>query len=479
MAGEYFKRGASYFYEYGDTVTYLHCIVNLSIVENRLGNFNKAFDMLWDILPLANEIEDNKPLIDINHLLGILYGVFGKDSIALSHALEAHHLAKSYYGESFRHKAYLTSSYLDVAVRLIELERYNEAVKYLDSCYLLNPSVKRLYFIDATYGNIYLKQNKLKIAEKYLQGTVEAFTKNRHVFRADALFYMAELKQKLGDVDSATYYYRQSLEAIDSLRGNLKLKPVILKELANIFSKKQEYSAAFHYLLEAATISDSLFNIQSIQNRKLFEIKNEVKKDLKQKQSELTYQRKLLAINEESNLRLKLLIGIVFLLAVVSYIYIRLKYRMKRIVLERSLTEEKSKALLEYKNKELTASTLKMIQKERQIEELLKEIEDVAPKVHDRIKVNSRHSSKKIWNDFHLRFTKINGQFYDRLVERHPQLTASDLRQCALIKLNFDSKEMSQILGISINSVHMARSRIRKKLNLKRSDDLVSYLASV
>jgi len=64
-------------------------------------------------------------------------------------------------------------------------------------------------------------------------------------------------------------------------------------------------------------------------------------------------------------------------------------------------------------------------------------------------------------------------------LEQYPDLTPADLKRCALVKLNFDCKEMSYLIGISANSVQMARSRIRKKMNLGRNDSLSNYLNKI
>ena len=60
-----------------------------------------------------------------------------------------------------------------------------------------------------------------------------------------------------------------------------------------------------------------------------------------------------------------------------------------------------------------------------------------------------------------------------------PDLGNADLKLCALLKLNLNTKESANILGISQESVKTARYRVRKKLNLAREDNLVSYLMAI
>ena len=55
-------------------------------------------------------------------------------------------------------------------------------------------------------------------------------------------------------------------------------------------------------------------------------------------------------------------------------------------------------------------------------------------------------------------------------------LKQTDLKICALVKLNFPSKDMAKLLGISVESVHTSRHRLRKKLGLERNDNLEEFI---
>ncbi len=75
-------------------------------------------------------------------------------------------------------------------------------------------------------------------------------------------------------------------------------------------------------------------------------------------------------------------------------------------------------------------------------------------------------------------FEKVNSSFFQRLKNQFPDLTQSDLKLCALISLNLSMKEMAELMGISPESVKMARHRLRKKLNLVTEENLTEFLAS-
>ncbi|WP_111706817.1 hypothetical protein [Lutibacter citreus] len=478
-AYKYFKEGAEYFIKKGDTVNYLRCTINLSDIEMRRGQFTIAFDLLFDVLPISNQILNKKPSIEIHSILGILYGIYGKDSIALQHTIMAHNLSVHNIKTTLKSNDSLISSYLDVAVRYIEMKSYKKALPYLDSCYIINTSQKRLHFVDAHYGFIYTKQGNYPKAKEYFTNLVPFFEKQKLGFQSSTYYFLAELKSALDQGDSAIYYYEKSINSIDSFQSNLKLKPIILEKLANAYLKKNNSKGAFLRLQESKRISDNLYNTQSKQNQVLFEIKNKYKEDLVKKEEQIIAQEKLIESNDKAKFRLKLLVGILILLVVIGFVTFRLIFRMKRMSQEQNQENEKNEAILEVKNKELTTNALQLIEKEHLVKELLESLKINDPENFKVLNRKYKHSNKKIWNDFHLRFSQTNTTFYKKLHKLNPELTTTDLKHCALIKLNFDSKEMSHLLGISLNSVHVARSRIRKKLDLRRDESLSNHLSKL
>ena len=72
-----------------------------------------------------------------------------------------------------------------------------------------------------------------------------------------------------------------------------------------------------------------------------------------------------------------------------------------------------------------------------------------------------------------------NSIFYEKLRQRVPELSATELEICGLIRLNLSSKEIASIRNIESKSVDMSRYRLRKKMNLKPEDDLTSMLQNI
>lgn len=466
-ATEYFTKGASYFLSKGDTSTFLKCKLGISEIEKRKGQFNKSFEILWHILPQATKIEDKSPLIELHRKLGLLYGLYGKDSLSLQHFNIGIDL-----GKKNNLKNDLISTYLVSANYFVERNKYDTALKYLDSCYLNAQNNERLIYIDAYFGNIYTKMGDFQKAAIYFKDLIPEFERENLGFMAMVYSFYAEQQIGLNKLDAAISYFEKSLKVIDEMKVHIEIKPMVLEKLAYLYFNKNQKEAGFNHMKAAKEMSDSLFHTQSERNKELFEIKNKYQEDLTKKEAKIISQNRLLLLNDKASFRLKLLFGLLILLVGIASFTFRQRYKIKKMV----MNKDKNDAILEIKNKELTAKALQIIEKEHTVNELLETIKESLPEKYKSLNNKYKQSNEKIWDDFHLQFTKTNNMFYKSLLERHPILTPNDLKCCALMKLQFDSKEMSHILGISLHSVHMARYRIRKKIHLSRAESLSIYL---
>ena len=86
----------------------------------------------------------------------------------------------------------------------------------------------------------------------------------------------------------------------------------------------------------------------------------------------------------------------------------------------------------------------------------------------------------KVWEEFEIRFLKTHAGFYDRLLNVHPGLTTNERRLCSFLRLDMTTKEISVITGQSVRAVEIARTRLRKKLNMTQADlSLFDYLSNI
>ena len=133
---------------------------------------------------------------------------------------------------------------------------------------------------------------------------------------------------------------------------------------------------------------------------------------------------------------------------------------------------------LEYKESQLSALTLQMLQKNELMQELKEKLDGTSSQNNnDLAKILSKGMNHdKEWQNFNTHFESINKNFYDKLKQNYPDISPNDLKICALIKLNLSIKEMAAILNISPDSVKTARYRLRKKLQLNSEDNLTDFI---
>jgi DNA-binding CsgD family transcriptional regulator len=83
------------------------------------------------------------------------------------------------------------------------------------------------------------------------------------------------------------------------------------------------------------------------------------------------------------------------------------------------------------------------------------------------------------WNEFRNLFEKVQIGFFDKLKQLFPDLTPSEQRLLALMKLKLSKREMAGMLGIAPDSIKKTRQRIRKKINVQDDIALEEMVAAL
>lgn len=143
-------------------------------------------------------------------------------------------------------------------------------------------------------------------------------------------------------------------------------------------------------------------------------------------------------------------------------------------------------AQIEFKNQELTSSAMNLIQKNKllnTIKSALKNLleEDKNKDLNAQLSRLIRTIDKDLegvgnWSAFAENFDQVHGKFITRLKEKFPELTPQEIKFSAYIRMNLNTKEIANLLGISVRGVEIGRYRVRKKLGLSRQDSLSDFL---
>ncbi|HTN36309.1 MAG TPA: triple tyrosine motif-containing protein [Arachidicoccus sp.] len=143
------------------------------------------------------------------------------------------------------------------------------------------------------------------------------------------------------------------------------------------------------------------------------------------------------------------------------------------------LQKEKLEAEVAFKNQELASTTMHLFKRGKVLSKLKEELMTVVKKMPVReqksefsklIKMlNEAEKQDNDWEQFSIHFDEVHNNFLTNLKHTYPDLTQSDLKICAYLKMNLSSKEIAQLLNISLKGVEVARYRLRKKLNIPSS----------
>lgn len=138
------------------------------------------------------------------------------------------------------------------------------------------------------------------------------------------------------------------------------------------------------------------------------------------------------------------------------------------------------------KSAELANSTVNLIQKNRILLQIKEEVGQVKADVGNNLPDKHYHKLLRLiennlstHHDAHLfetNFNKVHEEFFKKLLEKHHALMPSDLRLAAYLRMNVSSKEIAQLLNITVRGVELKRYRLRKRLNLATDQNLIEFM---
>ena len=150
------------------------------------------------------------------------------------------------------------------------------------------------------------------------------------------------------------------------------------------------------------------------------------------------------------------------------------------------LEEEKMQSELQHVNRMLAASTMNLVVKNEFIESIKEELNKVKQTGK---KIDTKRALEKIvkeiditlklqqdWEQFEYHFDQVHGDFLTRLRNDYPSLSPNEQKLCTLLRLNLNTKEIANLLSISLRGVEVARYRLRKKLQLDKGQNLSKFI---
>jgi hypothetical protein len=216
--------------------------------------------------------------------------------------------------------------------------------------------------------------------------------------------------------------------------------------------------------------------------------------------SQLKEKEKIQQFEQKRKELLYLVAGLILTLtvAILSLLYFISYSRNRRLTLEKEIINLNSKNLklekesieneLDQKNKEMATNVMYQIQKNEMIHDIVEKLQKHSTTgikqddswILEIIRDLEKTQEKSVWNEFEVRFQQVHNDFYKKLNDINPELSTNERRLCAFLKLNMTTKEISTITGQIPRSIDVARTRLRKKLNLTNSEvSLIEFLCTI
>ena len=203
---------------------------------------------------------------------------------------------------------------------------------------------------------------------------------------------------------------------------------------------------------------------------------------------------------------------ILYLVVFFALVYFLNRWQKKKLILQKEKYENEQKRLLyihelerskseselialrneklgdeiNFKNSEVASSAMHLVKKgellakiKSDLTQVMKGIENpqAAAGLKKMIKTLSEDDNMdKEWENFSKHFDKVHGDFVTGLKEKHPAITGNELKLCAYLRMNLSTKEIAQLMNISVRGVEISRYRLRKKLGISSEVNLFDYL---
>jgi DNA-binding NarL/FixJ family response regulator len=125
------------------------------------------------------------------------------------------------------------------------------------------------------------------------------------------------------------------------------------------------------------------------------------------------------------------------------------------------------------KNRRLSTGITEVIPADRRMAAKPPEIES---RVEEEMPMQMKILTEDDWQTYLHYFEQAYHGFINQVQERFPNLTPAELRLFLLLKQGYDTKEIAELLGISIAGAKKNRYRLRKKIGLEEMDNLDQFV---
>jgi len=491
----HYAKSQEIYTEINDKTGAARIVSNIGMVHADQGNYSQALENYLQALAVFQGLNDQKRSASTINSIGNVH----KNQQNYDEALIFYKQAQAIWIK-LGDQTSLAGSYNNIATIYTKQKNYKAAIatgkksleifdriKNVNGQIICHNNLGEAYFLTGEFSAAKLEYEKaLELNEKFQSKKllVSSYNGLGHIFA------------KTGENSKAIQSYREviNLASVNKLRPALQLA---YDGLATVYGQTNDFSNAFKYQRLSTVLKDSLFNAEN--TIKMANLRVHYENERKQTELKLLQNEKELGYATRNTI----VIGLIAVLILVALAFNRQRLKIQKNrelhAAQQALAEieirnsaEKEQQLrneLDFRNKALTTHTLNLIQKNSILEEIRQTV-SLALKSGQRDEntplfsrlinlIDYSFNLDKDWDEFKMYFEGVHKDFFSKLKKDNPELSAGELRLCALVRLNLNLKESATLLNISPDSVKTARHRLRKKLNLPEDSNLSDYLMTI
>lgn len=468
---------------------YVECLNWEGVSLSYISSFDEAIEC-YIAIEKYNDNKNNKYAAKAYNGMGIVFSMNNNNTLSEEYYKKALSFAKkvnnynlfpiySNLGAMFLNKQEFDSAmvyFLDAQKMAILQKDTNKEVASLQSLALVNSKLK-----------------KSNLALRYYNEACDIAIKDNNYWQLSFIkSNMVNFYLMLEDYSSAFITAKEALK-LAKQTGSIDLEAKSLKQLSQIYEKQGNYKKSLEYLRAGLRISDSMFNHES--DDKLLRQKADFELYRVRSEQELIENKFEL---ELANQKISNMVTWLLMLPLILVVYfvsrrLRKQYKINKQLNSRiediESKDEGLKGEIELKNNELTSVSLLIakfdelsytlgrklkilksnLSQQGKDMDIVKEMEELL------FKFISEHDVRQ----FRQCYKQVPSVFYERLDILYPDLTSGEKRLCGLISMDLSTKEISSLMGKSINNIEVTKTRIRKKMKVGNDINLVDILCEI
>lgn len=409
-----------------------------------VGEYKKSLDFLNDALEEDYTNSNPTILAEIYRVRGRIYGNLQMDRLAIREFKKAIEVSEKVVVE--RNKKYLQNLYNEnMSYIYFKLNKLDSARYYLDKNKKLFLSQKE-DFVFNNKINYYTSLAEILIEKKQHDSAIWNLTQALGLAKKYQYPYKSTIYRNWGDIyrnsinkDSAIFYYKKAIENIKETGIENEL-PVVYEGLVEVYRELNDDKQYRHYSIELINTKEKLLNEKMRAGDAALKI---LLAETKNDQPKVNYI--LLAILSLSTLILSVII-----------IYLIRRYKRAKIRMTNN------KQIIAEKDNLISQKVLETQELKIKLNESFEEVVQLAKDNHP---------------EFIVRFKEVYPEFYEKLSLIEPKLIKSEIKFCALLYLNFSTKDIAQYTFVTVKAVQHSRFRLRKKLQIPSDADIVEWIS--